>query len=44
MTGWKVDTSLTGVMQKGVGQETSLVGDKKPPTTGEAVPVEDVPP
>ena len=44
MTGRKADASLSGVMQKGVGQGTSVVGDKKPPTTGEAVPVEDVPP
>ena len=44
MTGRKADASLLGVMQKGVGQGTSVVGDKKPPTTGEAVPVEDVPP
>ena len=44
MTGRKADASLSGVMQKEVGQGTSVVGDKKPPTTGEAVPVEDVPP
>ena len=44
MTGRKADTSLSGVMQKGVGQGTSVVGDKKPPMAGEAVPVEDIPP
>ena len=44
LTGWKADASLSGVMQKGVGQGTSVVGDKKPPMTREAVPVEDVPP
>ena len=44
MTGRKANASLLGVMQKGVGQGTSVVGDKKPLTTGKAVPVEDVPP
>ena len=44
MTGRKAGAPLSGVVQKGVGQGTSVVGDKKPPTTRETVLVEDVPP
>ena len=44
MTSQEVDAPLLGVVQRGVGQGTSVVGDEKPPTTGAAVSVEDVPP
>ena len=44
MTGRKAGAPLSGVVQKGVGQGTSVVGDKKPPTTRETILVEDVPP
>ena len=41
--GRKAGALLSGVVQKGVGQGTSVVGDNKPPMTREAVLVEDVP-
>ena len=43
-TGRMAGVPLSGVVQTGVGQETSVVGDKKPPKTGDTVSVEDVPP
>ena len=43
-TGRMAKVPLSGVVQRGVGQETSEVEDDKPPKTGDAVMVEDVPP
>ena len=44
MTGPKAEAPLSGVVQKGVGQETSVLGDERPPMTGDALVGEDVPP
>ena len=44
MTGRTAEVPLSGVVPRGVGQETSVVEDDMPPKTGDTVEVEDVPP
>ena len=43
-TGQMAEVPLSGVVQRGVGQETSVIGDEKPPKTRDTASVEDVPP